>query len=295
MENTQTISAFEQITGKKDAPLNRTGLSELATPDVLSAPSIIIEKDRTISDTSSANSFQSIVDAIAKVTTIKRNEVENALIVTGSPKSVRTMSRKSLNKAIQNRLVEDTANGQKFRMYMSELVATLYGTQLTSDGFYRSESQTRTPKESSVGGSADTDNPFLYTNYNYDLPTTDFTGYTNSTVLTNIEETDNGGAVETKPPTDWGGILSGSASVINSIGNVIGLFVGGNSTSQTGGISIFDGAGGTLTPDEIRRQEEQKEKTRKRRNLLMIVGGLVVVGVVVGIILYSRNKDKGKK
>lgn len=290
-----SITALERITGKKPAPMDRTEMGELATPDLSSPRSIIIEKDRTISDVDSAKSFQNVVDAIARATSIKRNEVENALIVTGSSKGVRRMSRKALNKQIQDRLVQDDANGEKFRMYMAELVAKLYGTQIMSDGFYRTDTTTRTPQESSVGGSADLDNPFMYSNTNYDLPTSDFTTYSSSQVLTNIEETNDGGAVETKPQTDWGGILSGSASVINSIGNVIGLFVGGNNTSQTGGVSIFDGSGGELTERERELQKEQEAKVR-RRNLLMIIGGLVIVGVVIGVIVYTRkNKNPNKK
>jgi hypothetical protein len=293
-------SALQRVLGMSEAevagikvanPMSTTG------EDTPHRKSIVVEKDRFLQGASAEEAFEQIVEKIARVTDNRREEVENALIVTGSPIAVRKMNRRALNALIQNRLSDPSKKGMAFRQLMTALVGAMYGRSLMNDGFFRTETPPR-EKMYGIGGGGSTPedmlgNPFTMTGYtdgvaNTSLIQTDFLSE-----LEKSREQDNilpyaknnqGGVDQTKSEQDWGNILQGSASVISSIGGIIGLFTGGQQVGEGG--SEFDyygsGSGGDGDDDE-----------KKGKGWQYLVIGLVVIGVIVG--LYFMFRDKKSK
>jgi hypothetical protein len=229
--------------------------------------SVVIAKDQILNKLSPTESFEVVVEKIAKVIKNNRIEVENALIATGSPKMVRTLGRKRFNSKVQNKLAERSESGQAFRNYMTVLVGTLYGTSLVNDGFFRSETEEKSGSTGIMPGAYATQNMFQQS------------AMGNSPI--GLTATNDGG-VESSGQ-DWGSILQGSAQVINSLGGVIGLFTGGNqSTSEE---NVFN----QYNPLADIQAQQEEERKRKNRNTLMWVGGILVV--LVGGYLIWKNRQ----
>lgn len=287
------LSSLRKVTGlspKEIAGLKVKNSMSIAGEKTPHRRSIVVEKDRFMQGADTEEAFEIIVDKIAKVTDNNRVEVENALIVTGSPKGVRGMNRKRLNAEIQNRLVENSPNGMAFRQYMTALVGGMYGRSLVNDGFFRSSAPAREKKASSTGLNATLGNPFAYTGYTDGIPNTNLIGSNVSTPLENsaqsgnnilnLKETEDGGVEKTSSDQDWGSILQGSAQVITSIGGVIGLFTGGSTATA-----------GNTTFDQYSEEEFYDEDKKKRGGLWLAILGLVVVGVVIFLIIKYRKRD----
>ena len=241
---------------------------------------IVIERDRLLNTVPPEQAFEIVVEKIARVNVEKRNEVENALIVTGSPISTRGVSQKRLNKMVQNRLTQNDNNGQAFRQYMTVLVGALYGKSLMNDGFFRTPTPTRSDmSETKFGNDAIIMNP---------RPATEIdTGVSVDNILPHTETAD-GGVKRTKSEQDWGSILSGSADVIGSIGNVLGLFTGGSPATNT---SVFDDySGGSVIVPTVSDDIEKRQKA-KRKMLWTIIGLVLVVGTIITIAVVSKRRN----
>jgi hypothetical protein len=89
-----------------------------------------------ILDVSEQEAKKIVLDKIRKVIATRRNDVENALIATGSPQAVRTLNADEFNAAVMNRLSELGARGDAFRNDMTKLVVAYYGHELNADGFF---------------------------------------------------------------------------------------------------------------------------------------------------------------
>jgi hypothetical protein len=288
-------SALQRVLGMSEAevagikvanPMSTTG------EDTPHRKSIVVEKDRFLQGASAEEAFEQIVEKIARVTDNRREEVENALIVTGSPIAVRKMNRRALNALIQNRLSDPSKKGMAFRQLMTALVGAMYGSSLMNDGFFRTETPAR-EKKFGAGLVYEETNPLAHTGYTDGIPNTSLIQTDFSSELEKSREQDNilpyaknnqGGVDQTKSEQDWGNILQGSASVISSIGGIIGLFTGGQQVGEGG--SEFDyygsGSGGDGDDDE-----------KKGKGWQYLVIGLVVIGVIVG--LYFMFRDKKSK
>lgn len=241
--------------------------------------SVVIERNK-INTLSPEESFEVITEKIAKVITNNREEVENALIKTGCNKNCRKFDPIKFNATVQNKLVEDSPEGEEFRNYMTLLVARMYGSRLTNTGFFRSSIN-----ESKVGDNGEIvpEIPDLST-----LPVEDREVEVEN--ITGLQKTADGG-VEDKDPKDWGSILAGSAQLVNSIGGVIGMFTGGQ--TATTGSSVLDDytKDSSLSQQELQLLEEQNKK--RTRNMLII--GVVLVAVVVTIVVVMKRQKKGSK
>ena len=236
--------------------------------------SVVIERNK-INTLSPEESFEVITEKIANVITNNREEVENALIKTGCNKNCRKFDPIRFNATVQNKLVEDSAEGEEFRNYMTLLVARMYGSRLTNTGFFRSS-----VNESKVGDNGEIvpEIPDLST-----LPVEDREVEVEN--ITGLQKTADGG-VEDKDPKDWGSILSGSAQLVNSIGGVIGMFTGGQ--TATTGNSVLD----NYTPSSSLSQQDLLEEQNKKRTRNMLIIGVVLVAVVVTIIVVLKRKKK---
>jgi len=286
-------SALRSITGlspEEIAGLKVESEMSLTGEETPHRKSIVVEKDRFLQGANTEQAFEIIVEKIAKVTDARREEVENALIVTGSPIAVRGWNRAKLNAEIQNRLVDVSPQGMAFRQMMTALVGALYGKALVNDGFFRTKTPTRELKAMSVGGGSTPEemlgNPFANTGYTSGIPNTTLTPSTSTPPITNTgsgsnilpyQKNSSGGVDQTKTETDWGGILSGSAQVITSIGGVIGLFTGGNQTQE--GASQFD-----------YYSEDDEIKGNDKKGWKWLIVGLFIVGIVVAMYFMFRKK-----
>jgi hypothetical protein len=262
-------------------------LMEMAGEDI-PRKSISIRKE-AMAGLSPQEQFEMIVDMIGVIARTNRHEVENALIVTGSPKAVRKYGKGRYYATIQNRLTQDDAKGKEFRDYMTLLVADRFGKALEQDSFFKRGGEQR------VGTTGYTDyltNPWSSNQYGYGSMTLDSgTGGVGSGAgnVTGTQATADGGATQTNNQQDWGGILSGSAQVINSIGGVIGLFTGGNQgTTNTNVFGVKDPGestgGTTYTPPPA---------PKNRTGLIIaLVVGAVLIG---GLIWWLTKKGKAKK
>jgi len=280
--NAQKKTSLHQITGQTHAVI----------PALISPPArnrtILIEKETLMGDTSPSVAFEGMVEKIALITTNRRPGIENLLIVTGSPKDVRKMSRKALNAEIQTRLVSRTTHGDDFRKYISVIIAHDFGKSIMKNGFSASMPE----KKAGAVGNPLTGNPFGTTNTSLYTPTSSYTptGYTPTSLppVTPFESTPDGDVESAKNTQNWGSILSGSAQVINSVGGIIGLFSGGAPGSNNN--NVFNG----YSQDNLMNQQQQYEQERKRRNA-KIAGGIVLsIVIVVSVVLIVRAAKKKK-
>lgn len=236
---------------------------------------VVIERDAFLDPFTPEEAFESIVEKISRVTSGRRQEVENILIATGSKKSVRKMSRTQLNSEIQNRLVDPTEKGEKFRTFLSVMVANDYGKSLMNDGFFRLAGEA---KASSNGQVQD---PY----YDKESGQWIFDQGEESTPFT---ATPDGGIKQTKNPQQWGSVLSGSAQVINSVGGIIGLFTGGAQGMPNN--NVFN----TYSQDQMVFQQQQFEQQKRNRNLkigLFIFGAIAIIVTVIVIAKAQKNKN----
>jgi hypothetical protein len=103
--------------------------------------SVVVATDAPIErvnilDVSEQEAKKIVLDKIRKVIATRRNDVENALIATGSPQAVRTLNADEFNAAVMNRLSELGARGDAFRNDITKLVVAYYGHELNADGFF---------------------------------------------------------------------------------------------------------------------------------------------------------------
>jgi hypothetical protein len=265
------MNSLEKLHGKKKAlkmaGMKVPGLSTFMEekPAMAKNRSITIQKDQLIDSLTPSESFEVIVEKIAKVNANRRKSVENALIGTGSKKVIRNYNLDQLNAEVHNRLTENTPQGQEFRNIMTMLVVNSYGNKLVNDGFFRNGLEEEKagadllppPRPEGggiiVGPVVDIDEP----DYNY-------------------TETTDGGASKDKQ-TDWGSILSGGAQVIDSVGGVIGLFTGGSQSTEDS--NVFT---------QTNYSNDQPPK-KGGKTWIWVVLGLVVVSVVLVLVLRRRN------
>ena len=266
------MNSLEKLHGKKKA-LKMAGakVSGLSTfmeekPAMAKNRSITIQKDQLIDSLTPSESFEVIVEKIARLNASRRKSVENALIGTGSKKVIRNYNLDQLNAEVQNRLAENTPQGQEFRNIMTMLVVDTYGNKLVNDGFFRNgmeeekagadDSLLGPPSGAIVtGGMVEIDEP----DYNY-------------------TETSDGGASKDKQ-TDWGSILSGGAQVIDSVGGVIGLFTGGSQSTEDSNV---------FTQTNF-SNDDNPPPPPKVPTWVWVVLGLVVVGVVLVLVFRNRG------
>ena len=76
---------------------------------------VVVQKDRLALNHDVEKSFEIMVRYIAKVIKTNREEVENALIATGSPITIRQANTGQLNAMVHNRLTQKDQNGKAFR------------------------------------------------------------------------------------------------------------------------------------------------------------------------------------
>ena len=144
MKKSSMRSSLNKVTGLTEAQImdqQTINDSALLNNNSGNRRSIVIEKNRLQGGVGMEKSFEIVTKKIAKVITNRREEVENALIVTGSPISVRKYNRKKLNAAVQNRLVDTSKDGIAFRQYMTFLVGETYGNALLMAFFEQNQNQ----------------------------------------------------------------------------------------------------------------------------------------------------------
>ena len=286
MNNSRTVSSLRRVTGysqKQIAGIKVNHPMQLADPQVKSNRRVVIQKDRLDLSHDVERSFEIMVNYIAKVIRTNREEVENALIATGSPKGVRHASLGNLNAMVQNRLTQKDRNGDAFRQYMSALVTAMYGKKLQSDKFFRiQEDFANSTGQSELSSS--TENILS-------LPTLPATtidvSETESTILP-YQRSGDDGVEQNKSEQDWGSILSGGAQVITAVGGVIGLFTGGQQT-QAGG-SAFDQYNGGDGYGGDGYGGDNNDKSGGNKWIIWLVV-LAVLGVL-GFVLYKQFKKK---
>ena len=100
---------------------------------------VVIQKDRLSINHDVETSFEIVVGYIAKAIAQNREEVENALIVTGSPVAIRQLNTRQINALVQNRLTQKDLNGKAFRQYITALLVGMFGRALSKDKFFRVE------------------------------------------------------------------------------------------------------------------------------------------------------------
>ncbi len=287
MKNPQLISSLVAIKGRSHPDVNassvKRGMSTVGEMPVktINNRTILIERDAMIDQYSPEEAFEAIVDKIADITTHNREEIENILIATGSARKVRKMKRRSLNAEIQNRLVEDTVDGKRFRGFLTAMIAHLYGRNLVEDGFFRVRGENKAGSHGGFHYGTDTDLPTgtISTGSSYTGSATD--------KITPYEKTDDGGVKQTKSEKDWGSIFSGSAQLINSVGGLLGLFTGGK--TGTGDNNIFN----DKSDEDLAIEQARYEAERKARNTKIVLGVLGAIALIVVVVLVVRaQKDK---
>ena len=236
---------------------------------------ILIERDQIMDQFTPEESFEAIVDKIAILGTTRKEEVENVLIATGSPKAIRSMSRKNFNAELQNRLTDNSEQGDKLRTFISVMIANDFGKFLVEDGFF-------TVRNEPKAGASD-----IGTLPTLPVTNVDTTVPLGGTIMPFVQ-TPDGGVKPTKSEKDWGSIFSGSAQILNSVGGILGLFVGGN--QGTGNQNIFN----DKTQAEIDAERAQYDLQRKSRNTKIIIGVVVAILLVVAIVVVAKTIKKTK-
>ena len=231
--------------------------------------SVIVQtntKRENILNVSEAEAKQVMLDKIRNVIALRRKEVENALISSGSPKAVRSLGYKAFNSAVMNRLSAPGVAGDDFRSDITKLVTVLFGGTLAADGFFRTKNN-KNQRASFMGSnmflSPDTAEGIISANEN----------------ILDKKETASGGVEKSNSGENVGSILSGSAQVIDSVGGIIGLFTGGS--SQTANNNSLNTSG----DNNLELRDESKGS-----KLPWIIGGLVVVAAIVGVVIYMKKK-----
>jgi len=236
---------------------------------------VVVQKDRLSLSHDTATSFEVMVKYIAKAIKDRREEVENALIVTGAPVSVRNLNPSRFNAYVENQLTRRDSNGQAFRQLMTALVSGLYGRQLDNDKFFKMAES----KASAIGDdelSSETNNIIAL----QPLPLQPIEQTKKDQNILPYAKNSTGGVDQTKSDKDWGGILSGSAQVITAVGGVLGLFTGGNQVSE--GQSNFD---------QYNQQNGGMPPVKEKKSWIWVVVALVVVGVAIALIVKFGKKN----
>jgi len=303
-QKNQNKSALRGVLGDKRA----SEITAIPTTHVLSSSnqpslsgghtnrrSVSIQKDRILEAYSPEESFEIVVEKIANLIDRSRKDLENALIASGAPKTVRQLDRKKFNAAVQNKLSENNAQGDTFRKYMTLLVTHNYGKSLVNDGFFRKPM----PANGKTAGKEVVEK---YRN-NDRLSANGMTSYEalqfymqnapgsqseqGNSEVTGLKETPDGGVKQTKKDTDWGSILSGSAQVINSVGGVIGLFTNGN--QSTWDSNVFN----TYSQFDYQQQQMDFERERRRKVTWLVVG-IMLVAIAIATVVYFVRKAKSE-
>jgi hypothetical protein len=271
----------EQVAGRKAGSMQQGG--ESYPP---SSRTVVVQKDRLALTHDTAQSFEMIVKYIALAIKNRRQEVENALISTGSPKSVRNANPRRFNAIVQNRLMQKNEKGEAFRQLMSALVSGMYGRQLDNDKFFRIVE----PKSSATGQydileaeySAQTENIISLPT----IPLSTIETRKDEPEILPLRKTKDGGVERNMDGEDWGNVLSGSAQVITAIGGVIGLFTGGQQTAE--GDSAFD----DYNLDQYGNGDNDNQKSGKGWIWGIVI--LVVIGVSIALIMKFGKGKNGK-
>lgn len=240
---------------------------------------VVIQKDRLALAHDVEKSFEILTRYMAKAIRNNREEVENALIATGSPVSVRNVSLGRLNALVQNRLVQRDKNGKSFRQLMTALVASMYGRKLSADRFFRMP-------ESMMGSNGETDELSSETDNMITLPPEPVSELETltleeSTILPFARKSD-GGVEKNKSDQDWGAILSGGAQVITAIGGVVGLFTGGQQANAED--NVFN----TYNGGDFDPTNDQNKKNNKWVIWLVVIAVLSALGYFIYNKYYKK-------
>jgi hypothetical protein len=224
---------------------------------------VIVEQDNTnILGVSPIAAKKIVAGKIQLLNVTRRKDVENSLISTGSPKSVRSLNPTDFNNVVMNRLSQVGPAGDEFRSDITKLITVFYGKELTSDGFFNIAPSNR------IGQTGEFDK------IDEIIQTGSVTGKT---------ETADGGVKddkEGKGGQNVGEILSGSAAVLDSLGGIIGLFTGSQPQGEV--VVVDNGAGAD-------------DRTKSKTPWGAIIIGLVVVGAIIGAIVYFRRSRSAQK
>ena len=286
-------NSLERVTGMSSEQFSgiKAGSMQQGGEDMPSSNrTVVVEKDRFILNHDTAQSFELVTKYIAKAIANNREEVENALIVTGSPKSVRKLKIKQFNAIVENKLTRTDKDGQVFRQLMTALLSGMYSRQLNKDQFFRLDGEEKSGAFGSWSMLDETTSNMSELNSSTDnvmtlpfLPIQPIESTTSSNNILPYQQTPSGDVEQTKSDTDWGGILSGSAQVIGAIGGVLSLF--------SGGAQVRDG-GSNLDQynNNNNNNNNNNDDTTKSKKWIWIVVGLVVVGVVIALAVKMSKK-----
>jgi hypothetical protein len=242
---------------------------------------VVIQKDRLALNHDVETSFEIVVRYIAKAIAQNREEVENALIVTGSPVAIRQLNTSQINALVQNRLTQNDLNGEAFRQYITALLVGMFGREMNKDKFFRvGESFAKADGDEHDEYSTETDNVIALQTKPATLLNT---GVQAGTILP-YQKTDNGGVEENKDPKDWGSILQGSAQVVTALGGVIGLFTGGQQSNPN------DNAFNDYNTGNGNNGGNNGGKSSGSKWIIWLVVVAVVAGV--GFLIYKQTKKK---
>lgn len=247
-----TVPANTLDQAGEDYPVKRISIKR----EQMSAPSL-------------SDQFEDIVQKISIVLNRYPDLVIDALIKTGSPVEVSNYSDKRLNKEVQNRLVSQSTNGRKFRTLMTHLLAKKMGESFKNDSFFRKDPELKVGVSGGTPVWSDEAGSWVFD----ENPNTINTEEVKSDPNINNGQSNPSG-------NNWGEILQGSASLVDSIGGVIGMFQGGNQGTEND--NVFN----PYTPEN---GYSNNPTPRKKRNTGLIVG-LIVGAVILGGLIYFLVK-----
>jgi hypothetical protein len=292
----QGKNSLERVTGMSSEQVSgiKAGAMQQGGEDMPSSNrTVVVHKDRFSSTHDTAESFEIVTHYIAKAIADNREEVENALIVTGYPANVRKLTGKQFNAVVENQLTRKDDNGTAFRQLITALVGGMYGRELNKDNFFRLQGEDKAGFSFSDSFlSQETMDNFSELSSETDniisMPTLPVqpieNNYAKTGTVLPYSKNDTGGVDQTQSSQDWGGILSGSAQVIGALGGVIGLFTGGNQVRPNE--SNFD----QYNENNNGGNNNYDDKPDKSKGWLWAIVGLVVVGVIIALIVKFGKK-----